>query len=59
MNKFPEPDKAPVFFTGRPVQGAFECDCGKVSTQATHDSREQRLYWTCPDGHENSISFRL
>lgn len=63
MSRFPdsESDKpAQTQKSGYPIGGTFECnDCGKLSNEAINVRKEERLYWVCPDGHENSINFKL
>lgn len=45
---------------GSVITGAFECDtCYQVVTSAIYNRREERLYWDCPEGHNNSITFRI
>ena len=62
MSRFPKsdddtPKDVPM---GIPMTGAFECDeCGQVATQAYNVRKEQKLYWECPQGHVNSITFRF
>jgi len=62
MSRFPDsnPKTEPVFPKGAEVGGAFECDvCSQVATSAINNRQEGKLYWVCPQGHENSINFRL
>lgn len=57
-NEQPEPEKRPGRI-GMPLTGAFECDCGEVVTQAINVRSEEKVYWTCSQGHENSIHMKL
>jgi hypothetical protein len=62
MSRFPsdEPKEEPQRIVGTLLNGAFECDiCYEVTTTAINSRREEKLYWTCPQGHENSINFKL
>lgn len=61
MSRFPksEEPKEPGI-VGSIISGAFECDtCYKVTASAIYSRREERLYWDCPDGHNNSIPFKI
>lgn len=53
-----EPVKGPTR-VGMEITGAFECDCGEVATMAINVRSEEKLYWTCPNGHEQSIHMKL
>lgn len=45
---------------GTVINGAFECqECYEVTTSAIHSRKDQKLYWTCPEGHDCSIYFKL
>lgn len=41
-------------------EGQFDCrhtGCYTHATQATYYSRDDRLEWTCPGGHENEMKY--
>jgi hypothetical protein len=62
MSRFRDPDDQPrqEKIVGSVITGAFECDvCFKVVASAIYNRREERLYWDCPDGHNNSIAFKI
>jgi hypothetical protein len=61
MSRFPDSaDKPEQNIVGSLITGAFECDvCLAVTTSAIYSRREERLYWDCPEGHQNSIAFKL
>jgi len=63
MSRFPkneESEEETFSRVGMLVGGTFECnDCGKLANEAINVRREEKLYWKCPDGHENSINFKL
>jgi len=62
MSKFPtnKPEEEPKAPSGRMVSGAFECDvCYQVVTTAIYNMKEERLYWDCPEGHNNNIPFKM
>lgn len=55
-----ESEELSVPMVGRPMGGAFSCqECDKVSTEAVYVDRESKLVWTCEDGHQSSIDFKL
>jgi hypothetical protein len=61
MSRFPEQPEQPrqPDIVGTVINGVFECDCGEVVTAAIHSRKDQKLYWTCPEGHDCSIYFKL
>ena len=61
MSRFPDSgDKPEQQIVGSVITGAFECDvCYQVVASAIFNRREERLYWDCPEGHTNSISFKI
>lgn len=62
MSRFPTTDEEArePGIVGTIITGAFECDvCYKVTASAIYNRKEERLYWDCPEGHSNSIHFRI
>jgi lysyl-tRNA synthetase class I len=62
MSRFPDSieEEPKRIFSGPTFSGAFECNtCGKIVTSAIHNRDEERLVWECPDGHSNSVNFKL
>lgn len=39
--------------------GCFESGCGKVVGNAVYNNDAELLYFTCPDGHKNTVSIKL
>ena len=60
MSRFPIDEEPKEQIVGSVITGAFECDtCFKVCASAIYNRREERLYWDCPEGHPNSIAFKI
>jgi len=39
--------------------GTFQCqECSKEVNSAMFKSKEEKLTWTCPDGHVSSVPFK-
>jgi hypothetical protein len=40
--------------------GTYECQqCSEIVFEAFHDRADQRLVWTCSEGHESSIFWNV